>query len=205
MDTTISLEREYELKKLSIQEEKDKLLKEAYEKYPRLKEITDEIKTLGIQGLKLSISHDEKSKEEFSKLQDKIKRLEEEKNGLINRERIILEPEYNCKICKDTGYIIKDNLITSCTCLKQKKINQYYNKFNSIRLNDETFDNFDVTLYSDRSNPQKYSTSLSPRDNIKRIVERSRKFIDGDEEFQNLLFIGSTGIGKTFLSRMYSK
>lgn len=198
----ISLEREYELKRISIQRSKEEFLKLAYEKYPRFKEISTEIKNLGMQSLKLAISREASSKEELKKIQDKIKKLEDEKESLIKKEKIVLEPEYSCKECKDTGYIIKDNVITNCTCFKQKKIDQYYNKYNSIRLKDETFDKFDINLYSDKANEQKYGSKLSPKENIQNILDKSKKFIN-DDSIQNLLFIGNTGIGKTFLSRMY--
>ena len=207
MNSILSLEREYDLKKTTLLREKEEILNNAYIKSPRLKQIDDEIRNLGIKTLKLSVSKDKSSSEkEISKLTDNIKKLEKEKAEIIKKEKIVIEPSYECKECKDTGYITVDNHVIMCSCKKQKKIDMYYNKYNAVKLNDEKFENFDYNLYSDKADSKLYFSSISPRENIKKIVAISKKFIEGNDlENKNLLFIGSTGIGKTYLSRMYSK
>ena len=85
---------------------------------------------------------------------------------------------------------------------KQKLFDLEYNKCNISSLETDTFDNFNFSLYSDKINESLYSSNLSPRDNIKNIQEISLSFINNfdDANEKNLLFIGKTGLGKTFLS-----
>ena len=86
--------------------------------------------------------------------------------------------------------------------MKQKLINITYNKSNLYRLQNDTFSNFDETLYSEKANTEKYGIPTSPRENIQKIKQLSFDFIQNIEsaEQKNLLFLGTPGTGKTFLS-----
>jgi DNA replication protein DnaC len=69
-------------------------------------------------------------------------------------------------------------------------------------LKDQNFGNFSFDVFSDSADFEKYNSNVSPRDNIKKIVASCHEFIDNfdDPNQGNLLFCGSTGLGKTFLS-----
>lgn len=74
-------------------------------------------------------------------------------------------------------------------------------------LHKENFDKFDLNLYSNNINEELYNAKISPRQNIKNIKDISLNFIknfDNPDE-KNLLFTGSTGLGKTFLSNCIAK
>ncbi len=94
-----------------------------------------------------------------------------------------------------------------CNCIKQKIFDIDFNKSNIGNLSKENFDNFDLSLYSDEVNEEKYNAKISPRQNIENIKKIALDFIDGfdDPEENNLLFLGSTGLGKTFLSNCIAK
>ena len=112
-------------------------------------------------------------------------------------------PNYECKLCNDTGYVIDENNKTVlCSCIKQKLFNIKYNSSNIGDLNKENFATFDVSLYSTDINPDKFKANISPRTNIENIKRIAENFISNfdDPEEKNLLFIGNTGLGKTFLS-----
>ena len=111
-------------------------------------------------------------------------------------------PKYECKICKDTGYITKNSQTEMCPCLKQKLFDMEYNKSNIYNLKNQNFENFALNLYSDDINPEKYKSKISPRENIILIKGICLSFIENfdDPNEKNLLFTGNTGLGKTFLS-----
>ena len=114
-----------------------------------------------------------------------------------------MKPHYECPICKDTGYIQKDNYRTEmCSCLKQRLLDISFNKSNMSNLNKENFSTFNELLFSDEVNPNKYRFSISPRENIKKIKNKSLEFVQNfdNPDYKNLLFSGNTGLGKTFLS-----
>jgi len=82
-----------------------------------------------------------------------------------------------------------------------------FNESNIGNLEKENFDNFNLDLYSDSADEQKYKAKISPRKNIENIKEISLNFIknfDNPDE-KNLLFTGNTGLGKTFLSNCIAK
>ena len=136
--------------------------------------------------------------------------LKEKKHNFLKSIKMSeddLLPKYECSICNDTGYIAENNSFTMCSCLKQKLINISYNKSNINKLDFENFSNFDINMYSDEINEEKYHSSVSPRQNIliiKKIVDNFLADFDNPKG-KNLLFTGSPGLGKTFLSNCIAK
>ncbi len=131
--------------------------------------------------------------------------LKKEKNKILknlNIDDTYFEPKFDCPICKDTGYVQNGNIYSICNCMKQKLFDIEYNKSNIGNIEKDNFDNFNVNLYSDKIDEAMYSSNISPRDNIKNIKNIALDFIKNfnNPESKNLLFIGNTGLGKTFLS-----
>ena len=175
-----------------------------YKKEPRLKEIADEINSSSISVAKNILKTNNSN--EIEKLQNNIKKLNEEKILILNKlgkNANYLSNIYNCENCKDTGYILeKDFKTTMCNCLKQKLFDIEYNKSSLSNIEKQNFTYFDENLYSDIVNETKYSSKISPRENILDIKIAAEQFIDNfdNPEEKNLIFSGGTGLGKTFLS-----
>lgn len=202
-DTIKKIERQYEIKRnqadaLFVMEKKA-----IYDKIPRLSEIDKEITNLGIKTAKLSIQpRTTKNKEDIEKLQQSILKLKKDKEKLLDDLHIDLSPKYECSKCNDTGYIIKDGLSEMCLCMKQELLNEAYNKSNMNNLQSENFNNLDLNLFSVLKDEKKYNSVLSPRENISKIIDASKNFISNfsNPTQKNLLFTGTTGIGKTYIS-----
>lgn len=205
MNTEIirTLEREYEQKKSIAERNTEYLKNELYESNPKLLEIDSSIKKLGIEASKASLIADKDEREKIKKdLTQKINSLIKEKNSILDSCGVSLNPKYECEKCKDTGYITNGYKTEMCNCMKQKLINISYNKSNLYRLKDDNFSTFNDKLYSNKPDVSKYDTNISPRENINNIKKISMDFVENfdSSEQKNLLFTGSTGIGKTFLS-----
>lgn len=203
LDLLRSIEREYEQKRTLAEKNTEYLKNETYEKFPKLVEIDTLIKKLGIEASKASlISNEEEKVKIMQELTDKIEALKAEKQSILDNQGISFTPNYECTKCNDTGYISVDYKTEMCSCMKQKFINESYNKSNLYRLKNDTFENFDETLYAEKANLEKYGANTAPRDNIRKIKDLSLKFIENFEDAnqKNLLFIGTPGVGKTFLS-----
>ena len=56
-------------------------------------------------------------------------------------------------------------------------------------------------MFSDKANKELYKSDISPRENIELIKEKAITFIENfdDPNEKNLIFTGSTGLGKTFM------
>ena len=195
---------QYNQKKISAEYEAEQRKQDIYKRYPKLQDIDDKLTKLAISTTKSLINNNDK--ELLKELNENINHLKEEKNKILkslNIKNDYFEPRYECKLCKDTGYITnKDYTTTMCSCLKQKLYDEQYNKANISNLDTQNFNNFSDLLYSDKVDENKYRTNISPRENINLIKDICQRFIDNfdDKNQKNLLFTGNTGLGKTFLS-----
>lgn len=201
-----SLLQEYARKRQKASDELDIRKKELYSKNNKLELIDDEINKMAIKCTKAILISDKSEQDKIIKdLNNNIKKLKNDKKVLLNslgKDESYFEPVYECKTCKDTGYFIDKNSSTvMCNCLKQAIFNVAYNKSNMSNLTRETFDTFNFNLYSDIADINKFKTDISPRENIKIIVELSKSFIDNfdKQEEKSLFFVGNSGLGKTFL------
>lgn len=192
-----SLLKEYEQKKLQAELDLEKRKEELYQKIPRLQQIEDELNSFAIFTTKNILLHNTSS---LDILNQKTKKLKDEKFSILQNANLpsnYLKPNYECSICKDTGYISNDNYKTEmCCCLKQKLLDASFHKSNMANLDKENFSTFNEKLFSDDLDVAKYRFNISPRENIKNIKNKCIEFIKNfdNPDAKNLLFIGNTGL-----------
>lgn len=203
MDKTIlnNLLKEYEQKRIKEQNELDERKKEVYSLCPRIEEIDKEFFSVFLTTSKQILSNNNSSKN----LNVKYDKLKKEKSALlksIGKDDSYLKPNFECENCKDTGYVLSNSKTEMCSCLKQKLFDMEYNKSNINNITGDNFDNFNINLYSDKIDKTKYGSSISPRENIKKIKTIAQEFIENFEDYnqKNLMFCGGTGLGKTFMA-----
>ena len=195
---------EYNQKKVKAEKQAETRKQELYKNEPLLQELENKLTTLAISTTKAVIQNNDPVLIENMQLQ--INDLKKQKETLLRKLKIdndYLLPNYECKICKDTGYITNSDYTSAmCSCLKQKIFDIEYNKSNISNLKSQNFDAFSDLLYSNEIDENKYHTKISPRENIKKIKQLCVNFIENfdDPAEKNLLFTGNTGLGKTFLS-----
>ncbi len=198
---------EYDAKRIKAISDADLKKQEIYNSIPELQNINKELHNLSIKTLKSVLISSPIEKENYIKnLEEKSNNLIIDKCNILKKHGILsddLEPNFECPICKDTGYI-NNNI---CNCLKQKIYNIQYNKSNISNLEKENFDTFNFNIYSNEINKDLYSSDISPRENIKKIYNAAIHFVDNfnNSEEKNLMFLGPTGLGKTFLSNCIAK
>ena len=194
--------KEYEQKRLQAELDLEKKLHDFYIKNPAILNINDKINRLSIEISKTILLN--KNSEKLDKLNMELENLKKEKKELLNKLNIkedFFLPDYSCKSCNDTGYLISDNTVM-CSCLKQKLLDIQYNKSNISSLEHENFDNFNINLFSDEKDEKKYNSNISPKENLEKIKEIALNFTQNfdDPQEKNLLFTGNTGLGKTYLT-----
>ena len=197
-----SLLSEYEQKRRKAEMDLDERIENLYKKFPELEEIDDKINQISIDKTK-AILNKQNGIEEMDKEISKLKKQKEEFLNNNNIKQEYFEPNYECKICKDTGYVQDiNNKTVMCNCLKQKLLNMSYNKSNLSDIKKENFENFNINLFSDEINTQKYKIKCSPRQNMINIKNACMKFIENFDNLdeKSLLFVGNTGLGKTYMS-----
>ncbi|MDD7403798.1 MAG: ATP-binding protein [Butyribacter sp.] len=195
---------EYDQTRMRNQRLLDSRYKELYEKIPELKEIHDKIVELSV----------EQARQELLNPEDASRHAENysaQKESLLQRKAdILLEnhypkdylcPIYTCKDCKDTGYIDGK----PCHCFTQAKLQALYENSNiSEILEKENFDTFCEEYYDDTVIHE--NLSITPRENIRRVKEICLDFVKHfDNIYDNILFYGPTGVGKTFITHCIAK
>jgi len=200
-DVLNSLLREYDKKRMKAELDLEKRKDSLYKLIPELQKIETEINSYSINNAK-NILNNIKSDNYYTKIES----LKSEKKRILEINNIpenYLKPNYECKICKDSGYFLTNNYRTiMCNCLKQRILNISYNKSNISNLKKENFLTFNENKFSDEVDIAKYKVNISPRKNIINIKQRCLAFVDNfdNPNSKNLLFTGNTGLGKTFMS-----
>jgi DNA replication protein DnaC len=193
--------REYDEKRLHNKHELDRRRNEAYEAVPELKQLEEEIITLSAQCTRLSLYG---NTDKISELKDRISELQ------CNQIKLLVESgypadyfdmHYHCSKCKDTGFIGNEK----CSCFKQAAADLIYAQSNiKSQLEKENFSTFSFKYYSDDYIDE--TIGLSPLSNMQKIVASCKSFIRHfDKKKENLLFMGNTGVGKTFLANCIAR
>lgn len=208
MDNSVyrEIKREYDLKRQIAIDKSKKYKEEIYSKYPILEEIENEINMIALKTTKTILISDEITRQvEQENLALKLEKLnkkydrELKKIGITRKD---FEAKFECEKCKDTGVVLNNNNYSMCNCFSQAMINETYKQVNIYKLDEENFDTFDLGYYSKIPDKQKYGIEKSPMENIeniRRIAYNFSKNIDNPSQ-KNLLFVGNTGLGKTFLA-----
>lgn len=194
MYDAIRQEEESEFRKRKIHIEKT---------HPQIIELDQKIGRLCIQLSMSALKSIENREAYLHDLKEKIIDLRMRKSELLvsnGFDMDYLNLHYRCNKCRDTGFIGT----TKCTCFKQKVVEVYYagSELRSM-LKTNNFDNFKLEFYPSRKSE---SESESPKKNMEKILSRSMNFLKNfDSTDENLLFYGSSGTGKTFLSHCITK
>lgn len=123
-------------------------------------------------------------------LDRELAEISEQKDNLLRNNGYTPEyimPRYQCTDCEDTGFINRQK----CHCFKQAEIEILYRQSN-------------IREFLQTENFSKLSTDLHTNEDLVRFnqaVEICHSFINNfDNTYRNILFCGTVGTGKSFLS-----
>lgn len=199
------LSMQYERRRDSHERDQQMRKQKVYKKIPAIKRIDDEILKTGLSMSKYIIGNPENYKEGLEKAKEKIEGLKMEKAYLMTESNIpadYMEIQYDCSQCKDTGYLDSGY---QCNCLKQALVSRAYKMSNLENiLGKENFKTFNINIFKDEPF---HGERMTPRENMTDIAGIAEGFINNFDEnnSENLLFYGTTGLGKTFLCNCIAK
>lgn len=206
------IQKEYDDNRKRALDEAQKKKAAFYDKNPELREIDDEINKIGVCMTKsiIFVDNDAVRAAKIDELKKKIEELKNKKKNILKKLNVAedyFEPNFICKMCEDTGTVGSLEGAKLCNCFRQKVINHTYNKSQLYSIDKENFTTFNPELFSDKVDNVRYKSDKSPRENILNIKARAKEFVKNfsDENNKNLIFIGSTGLGKTFMSNCIAK
>jgi DNA replication protein DnaC len=193
--------RIYNQRQFQNKYQQDKRVKEIYRHLPQIRQIDDAISTQAVACGKRLLDGDLKAMEVLKRhLED----LREQKTVLLEANGYspdYMELRYHCPDCQDTGYINGKK----CRCFKREEISLLYAQSNIKEvLERENFSAFTFDYYDNQEViPQ---IGMTVADYMKQVYGWCREYVEGfKEKGGNLIFTGSTGVGKTFLTNCIAK
>ena len=171
-------------------------LAEAYARVPRIKEIDMELRRTMAKAAQAAFQQGSDGRELLEKVRIENLELQQERAILAaeNFEEGFLDESPICETCGGSGYVGT----TMCECLRELCRQEQKKEISILSGGKETFSQFRLDYYPDRVDP-KYGAS--PRTIMERNLKVCRTYaMTFSLSAGNLLFVGGTGLGKTFLS-----
>ena len=171
-------------------------LAQAYTQVPRLKEIDYQLRktmTLAAQAAFVKGGDAGKAMEEVRKANLSI---QEERKALLaaNFEPGFLDERPICPHCSGNGYVGTQ----MCACLRELCRQEQLQQLQQLTTGVERFENFRLDYYPEQEDPV---YRVSPRKLMERNLGICKRYAESfGADSGNLLFVGGTGLGKTFLS-----
>ena len=193
--------RDYQQQQLQNKHEQDLRRAEVYRRIPAMKELEDAISTTAVACARKLLDGDRGALDE---LRETIGDLKEQKALLLKAAGYgpdHMELHFRCPDCQDTGY--SDG--KKCHCFKQAEMKLLYAQSNIENIiRQENFDTFSYDYFDrDQIIPVIGKTVW---EYMHQVVDACEAFIrDFDTAHGNLLLIGDTGVGKTFLTNCIAK
>lgn len=171
-------------------------LAEAYAKVPRIRQIDILLRRTMAQAAQAAFQQGTDGRELLEKARIQNLELQQERALLIyeNFEEGFLDETPICEVCGGTGYIGS----AMCECLAELCRQEQKKEIAILTGGKESFSQFRLDYYSDYTDA-KYGAS--PRTIMERNFQNCRRYaMSFSPNAGNLLFVGGTGLGKTFLS-----
>ena len=192
--------RKARMKLATAKEDKESLarqrLAQAYREIPRLQQIDKQLQKNMAYAAKAAFSQGGSAREAMEQVKQENLALQQERQELVAAHfgPNWLDESPICDCCGGSGYIGAN----MCRCLTELCRQEQKNSLNGLCDGDSAFSRFRLDYYPDRIDPQ-YGASarMIMEKNFRLCRTWAATFTPG---IGNLLFIGGTGLGKTFLS-----
>ena len=193
--------REYGRQQIENHHKLEERRKEIYVRLPVVRQLEAEIAERSVACAKKLLEGD---KSVLDRLKEDLRDLREQKALIIRAAGYpddYLELHYRCPDCRDTGLI--DGRKCHCFLQAQMKLLHAQSNLEDV-LERENFKALSYEYYDDTEIlPQLGITNAAY---MRRVVAGCREFVrDFDKKHDNLLFTGSTGVGKTFLTNCIAR
>jgi len=193
--------RRYQQQQFDNKHRQDERVLEVYDKVPAIRELDQAIRTQSAAMARRALLGDRAM---LPSMRTELEDLREQKRILLQAggfAQDYMEMHYRCANCQDTGYRNDQK----CHCFQQERIQMLYAQSN-IRevLERENFNTYSYRYFDDEA--VLAEIQMTVRQYMQLVVNRCQQFA---REFKqnggNLLFTGSTGVGKTFLTNCIAK
>ena len=171
-------------------------LLEAYAKVPRLKEIDGLLRRSMTAAAQTVFSKGGDAREIMEQVKQANLALQQERTKLVQTQFApgFLDEAPVCPNCGGTGYVGTQ----MCDCLRKLCKQEQQKELAQLTTGAETFGAFRLDYYPEQIDPD---FGASPRKIMEANFKICKTYAGGfTPEIGNLMFVGGTGLGKTFLS-----
>jgi len=171
-------------------------LQEAYIKVPRLREIDLQMRKTVILAAQTAFMKGEEGRQAMEECEKANLALQAERQALVDANFApgYLDERPICPHCGGSGYVGS----RVCVCLQELCRQEQKKELARLTTGQERFDAFRLDYYPTQIDP---AYGASPRQVMERVLQACRRYADTfDGTGKNLLFVGNTGLGKTYLS-----
>lgn len=189
---------EFEDKRKNVADTADMHRDEVAKTCPQILEIDRALRMTGLEIFRASLDGKDGLEERIQKIKTENAHLQSAKRDILTSNGYpedYLDIKYSCEKCSDTGYVG----INMCQCMKKALAREAYAHSGLGKvLNTQTFKNFDLDYYKNEDE----------RMQMQSILEKSKQYVadfGNTAKYSNLLFVGTTGLGKTHITTAIAK
>ena len=192
-----SIMRDYELIRARNRHISEIRRKEIHSAIPEYAELESSIASLSVTAAKELLSGDEDA---TRRLHDSLERIRSRQQALLSSSGYpsdYLQPIYDCEKCQDTGYLASDTgARQKCSCFRRREISILYAQSNiQDMISRENFSTLSYEYYQGED-----------LQHFQSAVRLSKNFVENfKKDYHNILFYGTVGTGKSFLSGCIAK
>ena len=171
-------------------------LAQAYAQVPRIREIDMELRRTMAQAAQAAFLQGSDGRAQLEAVRLQNLELQQERAILAreNFEEGFLDDSPLCANCGGSGYVGSH----MCECLRELCRQEQKKEISVLAGSKESFSQFRLDYYPDRIDSK---FGVSPRVLMERYFNQCRRYaLTFSQNSGNLLFVGGTGLGKTFLS-----
>lgn len=193
--------RVYNQRQLKNKHEQDERISKVYTRVPQIRDLEQEISSRAVQCARRLLDGDESARDGLKRQMEDLREQKEILLVSAGFPKDYMEMDYTCKDCQDTGYIGGKK----CHCFKKEQIRLLYAQSNIDKIIEiENFDTFSFEYFDHQEIVPELQMTVA--DYMKQVVSWCREYVDNFKtERGNLIFTGSTGVGKTFLTNCIAR
>jgi len=169
---------------------------EAYEKLPRLKQIDLALRKSMVLAAQAAFTKGQDAAQALQEVKQANLALQQEREALLSANFAPgwLDDSPICPHCGGNGYVGA----VMCQCLRTLCRQEQKQELMQLTCGIERFDTFRLDYYPAETDP---TFGVSPRLLMERNLQICKKYAENfGKDSGNLLFVGGTGLGKTYLS-----
>lgn len=193
---------ELESRKITHRQSLDRIQQNIYERDPYIKKIDQEL-VLSMSAL-IQATLSRKDASVLHEIKEKNQALQREKKDRLHALQVdprAVTTTYLCEKCGDSGWDGRK----MCSCLHNICVQKQLAQLSSLSfVKNQDFSQFSLDYYNDQPPANQ---KVSDRARMERVLHSCQQYASRFHDFpsKHLLFIGETGLGKTFLTACIAK